>query len=181
MQIGPDERFTLDENIPYEKIGSELKIFAAFQRKRGKVDVIKEHCATTYVINCDNNTFQLQVEESNHLSPEAKGAYFYFYLHSKCGKCNSSVDTTDIEFDLTNGSTFNFQVDRESYHLISKVGSYHATISHDQNMVMVSRLEVPEDGVLIDHERVVELPFFNLDVSDVDKAVNKIKMLILFS
>ena len=181
MQVGPDDRFILDKITPYEKIGSELKILASFQMQRGSMDFVKGQCAATYIVNCDNNSFQLNIDESNPLSPKAKAAYFYFYLHSKCGICDSNVNTTDVEFDLSNNATFNFQVDRESYYLRSELGAYHATVSHDQNMVMVSRLEFPDEETVVDEERVLELPFFNLDVSDVSKAVNKIKTLILFS
>ncbi len=180
MQVGPDDRFKLDKITPYEKIGSELKILTSFQMERGSMDFVKGQCTATYVINCDDNTFQLQTGE-NVLAPKARAAYFYFYLYAKCGKCESYLNTMDVEFNISNNSVFNFQVDRESYYLLAERSGYHTTTSHDQNMVMVSRLEITDDGIVIDHDKVLELPFFNLDVSDVSKAINKIKMLILFS
>lgn len=183
MQVGPDDQFSLDKNTPYEKMGSKLTLLAQYQMEKGAPDYVKGKCKVTYFINCDDNSFELQVGDSNPiLAEKAKRAYFYFYLYAKCNKCdNSYVNSIDIEFDLENKTVFNIQMDREGYYLISDKDKYHVTLSHDRNVVMVSRVDVPEAGVRIDNEKVIELPFFNLDVSNLSKAINKIKTFILFS
>lgn len=179
LQVGPDDEFNLSDNLPYEKIGSELKLYASYQMERGGLDYIKGRISATYLINCDTNDFELQVSDINlSLAEKAKRANFYFYVYSKCHKCdNSYINSSDVEFDLENKKVYHIQMDREGYYLQDK---YHVTVSHEQNMLMVSRLEMTEDA-RIDHEKVIELPYVNLDLSDIPKVVNKIKTLILFS
>jgi hypothetical protein len=183
LQVGPDDQFTLDGNIPYHRIGSDLLIYSSFQIDRQDPDYVKGNIATTHIINCVDNTFELQVSDTNPLLAEkAKKSYFYFYVYANCSLCdNSYVNSTDIEFDPEKKIVYNLQMDREGYYLLSEEDSYHVTTSHDRHVVMVSRVEVPETGVRIDNEKVLELPFFNLDVSNLSKAINKIKTLILFS
>ena len=181
--MGPDAQFVLANwavSMTYEKIGSELKLYSSFQADIEDRDYIKGKIAVTYIINCDTNSFELQTTDSNSsLVEKAKKAYFYFYVHARCNKCDDSyVDSSDIEFDLENKKVYHIQIDREGYFLQNK---YHVTVSHEQNMLMVSRLEIPEEGIRIDNEKVITLPYVNLDFSDILKVVNKIKTLILFS
>lgn len=179
MQVGPDDQFKLSSNIPYEKVGSKLKLYAQFEMERGSLDYVKGRCAATYIINCDNCTFELQVDDANKLADKVKKAYFYFYLHSTCTKCDSAyLNSSDVEFDLENKKVFHLQIEREGVYLQDK---YHVSISHDQNILLVSKLEISQDGFRIDHEKVIELPFVNLDFTNIPKVINKIKTLILFS
>lgn len=184
LQVGPDDEFSImpSDSIPYEKENSQLKLYPSYQMDRDDINRVAGRIAITYLVNCQTNTFTIQFPDTTKSIPTlveaAKHAKFYFYIYAKCFQCaNSYADSSDIEFDLENSKVHNIQMEQEGYYLQNK---YHVTVSHEYNILMVSRLEAAGDA-LIDHEKVIELPYINLDFSNVTKMVSKIGTLILFS
>jgi hypothetical protein len=181
LTVGPDDQFKLSRNIPYEKIDSQLKLFCSFRMDMEDPDYVKGKCAATFNIDCDTNQYVVESGGTQLLVKKANDAYFYFYVHSTCKKCNCSyVNSADLEFDRDSKRVSNIQMEREGYELLTEKDKYRLTQSHDRNVLMVSRL-TEEEGLRVNSDNVLELPLFKLDLSDIPRAVNKIKTLILFS
>jgi hypothetical protein len=47
--------------------------------------------------------------------------------------------------------------------------------------MLVSKCFIDHEGQIVDDNKVIECPLVNLDFSDYDKVINRIKTLILFS
>lgn len=184
LSAGPDDQFRFTQNMPYELSGHELKLNTVFDNhaRKSKVPGSPKN-AVSYTIDMESNTFTIDIHSQSPLVVEdAEKANFYFYIYANCNNCNSSYfNSADLEFDLLEKKVCNLQADREGFYLTSEKDKYHITASHDKNILMVSRLEIAEDGIVSDGESIVELPFINLDFSDLTKVSNKIKTLILFS
>ena len=179
IRVGPDDRFSLLSVTPYQKTDLQLRLHCQYRSVHTEEPII-----LTYVIDCQSNAFELEIGDihgniQQALADQARRAYFYYYLNANCTKCNNAVaDTTDVEFDPDRKVVYNLQIEREGYYLASEREQYHITLSHDRNVVMVSRFI---EGAQPLDTRAIELPFFEPNVSDISKAICRIKTLLLFS
>src|SRR5271170_6027884 len=179
LTAGPDDHFTIDA---WKKVDYQLQIDCSFRLDREDKKSRTDKYKASYVIDCQQNTYHLLVDGPDSvIANKATEFNFFFQIFSKCKICyNSSVNTTDIEFDNGEHVAYNLEIDRESVYLLEGKDKYHITLSHDRNVMMVSRCSIQEKTI-IDEESVIDLPLINLDFSNPTKIVNKIKTLILFS
>lgn len=179
LTAGPDDHFKIEA---WKKIGSQLQIDCSFRYDREDKKSRGDHYEANYIIDCQQNTYQLLTNGPDSvLAGKVTEFNFFFQIFSKCKTCyNSNVNTTDIEFDNINYIVYDMEIDRESVYLLEEKDKYHITLSHDRNVMMVSRCFLQKETI-IDEENVIDLPLINLDFSNPTKVVNKIKTLILFS
>lgn len=179
LTAGPDDHFKIEA---WKKVGTQLQLDCGFRHDRKDKKSRAGHYKANYVVDCQQNTYHLSTSgPDSALAEKAAEFNFFFHVYAKCKACyNSSVNTTDIEFDDSKKLVYNMEVDRESVYLLEDKDKYHITLSHDRNVMMVSRCSLQKETI-IDEENVIDLPLINLDFSNPTKIVNKIKTLILFS
>lgn len=176
LTVGPDDNFGI---ASYEKEGAQLRVVCSYQRDR--FDKKSLHTAT-FLIDCQQNTFQIEaISPDPEIVKAAQQAYFFMYMHANCERCfESYLNSSDLEFDIENKSISNIQMDREGIYIASEKDKFHITLSHDRNVMSVSRVYPEQDGE-VDDENIIDLPLVNLDLSNPAKVINKVKTLILFS
>jgi hypothetical protein len=181
ISVGPDAVFEL---LSSEKEDGFLNMGCTFRNKKNIYSV-------QYKINCQDNSFTVEVTDVQLLSSAAQiptkkveEAYFYFYLQSSCPKCQSAFTYgTDLELDILDRKITNIEVEREGFYLLKEIDKYHLTAIYDRNIIIVSRCYASADNELEfeEDDKKIELPMVKLDFSNQTKLVNKIKTLILFS
>jgi hypothetical protein len=174
VSLGPDDNFEL---MGCCKVGSEVRILCKYYHQgwRGS------SCLITFIINTTNNTYEVKTSGTPPATDVAKDSYFFCYLHAKCQGCNYSyLNTADIEFNHINKTISNIKMDQEGVYLVSEKDKFHISLSHERNIMMVSRFEEMGEAT-IDDPNIIELPLANLDFSDANKTINRIKTFILFS
>lgn len=180
IDVGPDDVFTISS---FEKQDHILRLECTFRAK-------KQRYRTVYSVNCLDNTFKVDISEPVHESASsdsykrndrASAPYFFFYIFSDCKKCNSAhTNSSDLELDLLERKVSNIGIEREGVYLLTEKDKFHISLFYDRNVMLVSRAR-EEDSVIVDDDKHVELPLVNLDFSNPNKVINKIKTLILFS
>lgn len=179
VSVGPDEVFELNSFV---KQGSTLELHCTFRKKQNDYYI-------DYKIDCESNSFDVQVTDILEKMPETKltpdkasRAYFFFYIQSNCQQCDcSNVHGKDLELDLLEKKIFNIGLERESYWLLSETDKYHISILHDSNVMKVTRCYGIDELDFREDDKPINLPIVNLDLSNQQKVVSKIKTLILFS
>jgi hypothetical protein len=179
ITVGPDEHFEIED---WEWNDNQLRLNCSFRFDRTYKKSRAGSYGASYLIDCQQNTFKLTTNGPDPvIADRAVGFEFFFHIFAKCQKCNYSyINTVDLELNGNDHTISNIQMDRESAYLIGEKDKYHITLSHDRNVMMVSRCQI-KDGNLEDEESVIELPLVNLDFSNHAKVINKIKTFILFS
>lgn len=179
ITVGPDEHFEIED---WEADGSQLRLTCNFRFDRTDKKNRASKYSATYLIDCQQNTFKLTTNGPDPvIANHAAGFELFFHIFAKCEKCNCSyINTADLELNNKDHIISNIQIDRDSVYMIGEKDKYHITLSHDRNVMMVSRCQM-KDNTIEDEESVIELPLVNLDFSNHSKVVNKIKTLILFS
>ncbi len=179
VSVGPDGVFIL---ISSQKKDNNLYLQCTYKNKRNIYNV-------DYNINCLDNTFQVEVPKVQELAPgevantkRVKQAYFFFFVEGLCYECNcTSAHGLDLELDIVDKKISNIGLERESFYLLEGKDKFHVTPIHDRNVMLVSRhIDTEEIGFSGD-DKTIELPLVKLDLTDQEKATNKIKTLILFS
>lgn len=176
ISVGPDMSVKL---IDYKKQNNNLLLQCTHKQKDQVYNI-------DYNINCTDNTFQIGEPKlvqlgSNPISNTEQiiNAYFYFFIEGVCGECdNTTASSVDLEFD--DGTISNIELERENFYLFETEEKYHLTIVHDQEQILVSRLQSEGMGYITNSKPIV-LPMFKLDFTDQAKTIKKIKTLILFS
>lgn len=180
VSVGPDDAFTISS---FDKSDKDLLLRCVFRYRRIKYSV-------EYLVDVENNSFEIESQKiddgfDNHQDidvDKAKRALFYFYIQSHCKLCNgASSFSSDIEFDLFTRTVSNFGIERESYYIKNENTKFHITLLHDRNVMIFSSANVSKDGLIEIYGKPIELPLLNLDFSNTDKIINRIKTLILFS
>jgi hypothetical protein len=177
---GPDNTFEVtdfskeNEILTVRSLHKTGKFKARPQNLGVKVEKLKY---ITHTINCVNNTFTVEADD-----PELLKMYWFFFIQSDCEKCNSSyANGTDMELNTANNTIFNIGAEREGIYLLSKKEKYHVTMAYDSNAMLVSKCFEDKDGSIIDDSKVCQLPIVNIDFSKLNKAINKIKTMLVFS
>jgi hypothetical protein len=169
ISVGPDRFWSF---VSFEKIGDILATTCTYKYKQNRYFV-------NYSFNCNDNTFLLDSPSSQEgLLEKAKEAYFYFYIDGVCPSCEcSAAATTDLELDLQAGIVTNIQIEREKFFLLQEKDKFHITLAHSSNIMRVSKYFDSS----FEEDEEVELPLFDLDLTNQAKLVNKLKTFILFS
>lgn len=183
IDVGPDRAFKL---ISYSKINVDLIMTCRFKSKGEQYNII-------YKIDCLTNNFSVDVSEpisfsslpsleDNDYVHSAARAYFYYYINADCKKCNGSyASTSDMEINFLKKKIENFSIDRETFHLLRDKDKFHVSLHHDQNSMLISKCIVDAVGQILDDNKIFKCSLINLDLSNYDKVINKIKTLIFFS
>jgi len=178
VSVGPDAVFILVSN---QKKDNNLYLQCTYKNKRNVYTV-------EYNINCTENSFLVEVPNVIELAQgetakpqKVKEAYFFFFLEGLCKECNcTSAHGLDLELDIVDRKVSNIGLERESFYLYEGKDKFHVSPIHDRNVMLVSRCY--DDGLgFSESDKTIELPMVKLDLSDQEKATNKIKTLILFS
>jgi hypothetical protein len=104
----------------------------------------------------------------------------YFYIQSHCVNCsNSAAYSSDLAVDYYSGKISNIGLDRESAYLLTGNDNYHATILYDENKILVSNVDVI-NGEKADVTKTIECPMFDLNLSNVQESIDKLKMILMF-
>jgi hypothetical protein len=145
-----------------------------------------------YLIDCLGNTFDVKVSDAKLANgfnaavreyKKVERAYFFFYIQSSCENCQSaSCYGTDIEMDMLGRKITNIGVERETLAISNDQDSFLLSILYDSQTMLVSRLsQNPCENIAMANDKVIQLPLANMDLSNTDKVISKIKTLILFS
>ena len=180
LSVGPDAVFVL---VSHQKKDNNLYLQCTYKNKRSVYTV-------EYNINCADNSFIVDVPNVVELPigetakpQKIKEAYFFFFLEGLCKECHcTSSHSKDLELDIVDRKISNIGLERESFYLFEGKDKFHVSPIHDRNVMLVSRCYPEEDGLgFSESDKTIELPLVKLDLSDQEKATNKIKTLILFS
>jgi hypothetical protein len=177
VELGPSPH-TL---INVEKTNNQLTIESICKLRRQKYAIV-------FNIDCNTSAVKAAISGGETSEPDESAAvsvdkpYSYIKLMGDCPKCQCTHSTSsDIELDLLNKTLGPISLDREGIYLLDHKDKFHITIIYDRKAVLVSRCSVEPDDSILDDNKVLELPMINLDFSDQEKVINKIKTLILFS
>ncbi len=180
VSVGPDAVFIL---VNSKKKDNNLYLQCTYKNKRSIYSV-------DYNINCLDNSFTVEVPQVQELPPgeianpkRVKQAYFFFFVEGLCNECNcATAHSLDLELDIVDRRISNIGLERESFYLLEGKDKFHVTPIHDRNVMLVSRCFVDDEEIgFSESDKTIELPMVKLDLSDQEKATNKIKTLILFS
>jgi len=171
VSVGPDRFWNL---MSFEKSKDILLTTCTYRYKQNRYFL-------NYSFNCIDNTFLLESDNADLKEgtlEKAKEAYFYFYIDGVCPDCEcSAAATSDLELDMQAGIITNMQLDREKFFLLQEKDKFHVTLAHSSNVMRVSKY----NAETFEEDKEIELPIFNLDLTNQAKTVLKIKTLILFS
>lgn len=179
VSVGPDAVFSLNS---FSKQDSVLELQCEYDKKSNIYSV-------EYKIDCNTNHFDVKVTNVRENMPETRlpeakvtRAYFYFYIQSNCQGCDcSTAHGADLELDILDKKISNIQLERESFWLLNEADKYHISILHDSNVMKVTRCYGIDEFDFREDDKAISLPIVNLDLSNQQKVVSKIKTLILFS
>lgn len=129
----------------------------------------------TYERNVLGQYTQEQVNILNDLIDEKD---FYFYIFARC-KCGCYANTTDIV--LKNGYLSSFGIEHEN--IIFKKDRVGLDVFPYENQIVISKLIYDDNsGMLVDsHENSIKLPYCEIDYSDYNKSLEKIKLMMTLS
>lgn len=178
ISVGPDDEFTL---LSTKKSNEALHIKCSFKNKTDLYSII-------YQINCLDNSYTVDIK---YLCPRDSTAdviyqgqkilepYFFFFIEGVCNECLcANSHSVDFELSILDKKISNLKLDREDFLLSSKKGSNSMliTLSYGKNILAVNMADNNSTPL-----PTIKLPMINLDFSDQDKAMDRIKTLILFS
>lgn len=174
-QVGP----TNYEVQSIEKLDNILEIKTSIRFRGTKYSV-------DFHIDCMSNTVQSTInshpDDGDEPPKGADRAFTYLRLSSDCGKCGCThSNSSEMEMPLINGVLSPTAVDREGLYLLDQSDKYHITLIYDRKVMLVSKCYLESDSIPVDDNRVLELPLVQFDFTNMDRVVNKIKTLILFS
>lgn len=165
--VGPDDHYQV---VFSEKEDHILSIQCLYGRKHKSTHI-------TYNIDCLNNTFEIEGDVNR-----IDDSYCYFYIQSDCRQCNATyTNGADLELNQETKQVYNIGVEREGVYLLSTKDKYHLTLQYDNNTMLVSKCFEDEEGMIIDDNKVCNLPIVNIDFSKPRKAAHRIKTLLVFS
>jgi hypothetical protein len=160
----------------WQKENEVLRIQSSFEVNSNKIPV-------QYIINCRDNTYQLfetkEIIPEEHFSEWEHRPSFFFWLESDCIQCESFTISRDIYMSNHKGQIIDVHLSRDRVYLIDETTHYIVSVFYQlspPNRVLVTRMY--PDGT---YSEVITLPFLDLDLSNVEKSIRKIKTAILFS
>jgi hypothetical protein len=172
VSTGPDDIFTIKN---YHIYGRSFIIVGNCYIKNPKI--------ISFTINCQNNTFDFSIKEKdtnyNINFNKANKPYLYFYIYSKCYKCDSyESNSSDIELDLFRHKLNGIGMEHETLYVLNDDVGFKIEYEYNENIVNISEY----NKNVINKKALFALPdSLALDFSDKDKLLNKLKTMILFS
>lgn len=170
MSVGPDDVFSLN-NYKINKTDS-IKIDGSFNHQTFKTNLI-------FHIDCKQNTFTIDIKAVEDFKSE-KGVYksdkpyFYFYLYSKCHECDSSeANSADLELNFLQKKIIDIGVEHEVLYVLEDNSGFKIEYQYDENVVHICEYKVLSP--------TLTLSSLELDFTDKNKLLNKLKTLVLFS
>lgn len=177
VAVGPDDVFTLGD---YDKKNHFLTLECIAKIKRRKYNV-------NFHINGLDNTFDVDFAETvseNHdcIIEKSKLPYFYFYIQGDCWQCDSTfAASTDLELNLLDKKIYNIGLETETIFVSNESIQYHITINYNDNNMIITRCRENENGTMVDDDKPFHSPIVDLDLSNPDKVIRKIKTILVFS
>lgn len=173
--VGSSELITLNNYIKDDKY---LTINTSWK------DVTEVICK----INLTDNSYNLNFLNKKVVSTTKKKYmdYFFFFLESECS-CNSCSYATskDIDFPTSGKILSNFGLEREGCFVLHDSEGYHVNYAYDVNKMYLN--DVNYKNTIFDKydyifaSKKFILPIINLDFTDPQATIKKIKSLMLFS
>jgi hypothetical protein len=175
VSMGPTEVASVvsqKKEEQYLHIGAAFKMFK--KRYKGKI-----------IINCIRNTFDVAIDslEDEMLTiNRASSSNFYLEVQADCKQClNTMAVSSDLDIDLMQKTVANISISREGFYFLKGKSKYHVTLDHEANEMTVSKCFEDDSGTIIDDNKPFTFPLINLDFSNPQKVINRIKTLLVFS
>jgi hypothetical protein len=166
--VGPEERLTL---VSWNKQDHIVKLQVRHTEKSSFVH------RYYFEINGLNNSCDFK--KINPYSPDILD--FYFYLYANCNDCDSFINSADIDVFFEENKLSFIGVEQEGFDLkLKNKYLFHLNLDYEQELMLVYKLSKKVD-LYINDGIPCKLPLLNLDLSDQNKAINKIKKLLIFS
>ena len=174
LTVGPDEHFEIKE---WKKVAAHLQIDCDFRYDREDKSSPAGSYTASYLVDCQQNSYKMLAAGPDQvIADKATEVEFFFYIFAECKACNYSyLNTSDLEFN--NGSVSNIQPVRESLYLFQDNDEYRIILEYDENVMVV----VPPPLQAESETRGIILPLADLDFSQTNKVIEKLKLWILFS
>lgn len=172
ISVGPDQVLQL---ISTEYSDQFLQLHCVYSYKLTRQKI-------SFDINCQDNSFSVSFNEGyegavpvltsdNVLA--SSSPYFYFYIQSHCPVCKgASAFSLDAELNFLERRVHNIGLECETTVYDFNHNQYYVEMKYDEQTMEIS---------INSSRKYIKLPLANLDFSDLEKATNKIKTLILFS
>lgn len=177
ISVGPDGVFNLIEFVKLDH-HLELKTLAKINIKRYYIN---------FNINCLDNSFDVKIfeqsEEDLSLAPTTKATspYFYFYWTAYCQICsNSHLDSSDMELDFLNKKIFTLGIENEIGYFIGQEDKYKVSINYKLETMNICRF-YPHEKENYSLGPTFSCPMSKIDFSNQQKAVARIRTILLFS
>lgn len=176
ISMGPE---VVTELLSYEKVDEVLSLHCDLWIKQVAYTV-------KFELNCLDNSLKtsfLSERKSEKKIVESAKPYFYMQLSSDCKKCGgiSHSGTSPIELDINHGKLLNIGLEHESIYFLQPKDKYHVTFEYKKNMMYITRCVLEPDGSILDENSIFKFPIINLDLTNQEKCVNKIKTILIFS
>lgn len=122
------------------------------------------------IIDIDNNNnIKTDINSSNCIDKQD----LHFFLYSKCEKCLSYIDSSDIICSFDKNIVYSFKINKEIY-LLTDNGITYSIIN--DYVINNSIITVKDDFIC---KNVIYYKLF--DFGDLKKVLDKVKMLVLFN
>ena len=171
LSVGLDTHFSL---LSFSKDENELEI-------KSYLTINYKKYMTIFKLNCLNDKYIFDIYSATSLEEVTISdfqIYFYFYMQSFCDVCDSaSAYSSDIELDNTTNVVTNIGLESENFTLRKQNEVYKVTLDYLEDRMYV----LPYNEEPFYKEKEFKYPIISLDVSNQEKAVDKIKTLILLS
>ena len=169
--VGPEEGLKL---VSWSKQDYIVRLDVRYAKKNSPV-------YRYYVeINGLNNSYDIK-NISEHSPDNLNILDFYFYLYANCSDCNSFINSASIDVFFEENKLPLLEVEQEGFDLKLKNKYYfHLTLDYERELMLVYKL-YKKDDLYINNGTPCTLPLLNLNWSDANKAINKIKKLLIFS
>lgn len=191
VSLGPDQIFTQDPylNPPSIENGINYLIIDFSITIRNQFNSFTTMDAQLK-INCEDNSFEIKEEKSqtDTITPiilkklsklEMSG---FFYMQSYCDKCSkSSSYSEDLEMDFVEKKIKNIKLERELVEFyIDSSEIYSVEQRHDSTTTWVTKYCLLDDGRLR-RKSEFKSKLLDIDFSDLKKAFNRVKTILVFS
>ena len=179
MSIGPEDSTKL---VQHKKTATNLIItFKALLIQSYKI---------TINIDCNKNSFSLTIKEIPDKSKNISSAsnIFYIYFNAECKHClKTYCSSSDIEIDILNSKIGSCELERDAVLVNIDNRNYLIFYRNDTSCdpsvkkMFIYDCKYEYDLMTPKIGTEIEIPITKFDYSDLDKVIQKIKTLLIFS
>lgn len=180
ISVGPEYIFTINSCAKFDDyLSLETNAKISYKDFNKNFDI-------NFKINCLNNSFDYQMFEKelgiSKEIPIQKGPspYFYFYWNVSCICKNSSLASLNIELDFLNKKISKLGIDTELIYLLEQEDKYKVSINYTLETMNISRF-YPGENDNYSLGSSFNCPISKIDFSNLQKAVSRIRMILLFN